>query len=145
MPLTNLACQNAKCPQGKPRARLADAQGLYLEVLPNGGRYWRLKYRFGVGKPAIKVMFDTHHVTAMDGDVLSQFRRVRQHVPVVQIADYPNRTEPGAGEIAFTTFFCELLTSGYDGLVELEFMPAQAGKAGEQAMLAALMKINEAL
>jgi len=46
MPLTNLACQNAKCPQGKPRARLADAQGLYLEVLPNGGRYWRLKYRF---------------------------------------------------------------------------------------------------
>ncbi len=27
--------------------RLADAQGLYLEVLPNGGRYWRLKYRHG--------------------------------------------------------------------------------------------------
>lgn len=46
MPLTDPACKNAKCPDGKPRARYTDAQGLYLEVLPNGGRYWRLKYRF---------------------------------------------------------------------------------------------------
>jgi integrase len=47
MPLTNPACQNAMCPQGKRHARYADGQGLYLEVLPNGGKYWRLKYRFG--------------------------------------------------------------------------------------------------
>ena len=34
----------------KPRGKtykLSDAQGLYLEVAPNGSRYWRLKYRFG--------------------------------------------------------------------------------------------------
>lgn len=33
----------------KPRAktyRLSDGNGLYLEVAPNGSRYWRLKYRF---------------------------------------------------------------------------------------------------
>ncbi|WP_128001089.1 tyrosine-type recombinase/integrase [Piscinibacter defluvii] len=45
--LRDLDCRNAKCPDGKSRLRLADAQGLYLEVLPNGGRYWRLKYRHG--------------------------------------------------------------------------------------------------
>ena len=47
MPLTNPSCINASCPRGKRHARYPDAQGLYLEVLPAGGKYWRLKYRFG--------------------------------------------------------------------------------------------------
>ena len=46
MPLTNPACINATCPDDKRHARYPDGQGLYLEVLPNGGKYWRLKYRF---------------------------------------------------------------------------------------------------
>lgn len=44
MPLTDKSCKNAR-----PRERaykLADGGGLYLEVAPMGGRYWRLKYRF---------------------------------------------------------------------------------------------------
>ncbi|MGH8354273.1 MAG: tyrosine-type recombinase/integrase [Pseudomonas sp.] len=44
MPLKDINCPNAK-PQDKPY-RLHDEQGLYLEVQPKGGRYWRLKYRF---------------------------------------------------------------------------------------------------
>jgi integrase len=44
--LTNPACVNASCPADKRHARYPDAQGLYLEVLPNGGKYWRLKYRY---------------------------------------------------------------------------------------------------
>lgn len=44
MHLTNTACKNAK-PADKPY-RLADGGGMYLEVMPNGSRYWRLKYRF---------------------------------------------------------------------------------------------------
>lgn len=31
-------------PKDKPY-KLADGQGLYLEVMPNGAKYWRLKYR----------------------------------------------------------------------------------------------------
>ncbi len=45
MALTELACKNARCPAGRPRLRLADSAGLYLEVTPAGGRYWRWKYR----------------------------------------------------------------------------------------------------
>ena len=45
MPLTDTECRNAKCPTGKARLRMTDGLGLYLEVLPAGGRYWRLKYR----------------------------------------------------------------------------------------------------
>lgn len=45
MSLTDTECRNAKCPPGKARLRMTDGLGLYLEVLPAGGRYWRLKYR----------------------------------------------------------------------------------------------------
>ena len=44
MALTDTACKHAK---SVDRARrLFDAHGLYLEVSPTGGKYWRLKYRF---------------------------------------------------------------------------------------------------
>jgi integrase len=44
MPLTDPAVRNAK-PADKP-VRLFDANGLYLEISPNGGKWWRLKYRY---------------------------------------------------------------------------------------------------
>ncbi|MFM2059406.1 MAG: hypothetical protein RLY71_3791 [Pseudomonadota bacterium] len=45
--LTDPACRNAACPAEKPRVRLADAGGLYLEVAPSGSKRWFVKYRFG--------------------------------------------------------------------------------------------------
>lgn len=33
-------------PSNKTR-KLFDGRGLYVEVTPRGGKYWRLKYRFG--------------------------------------------------------------------------------------------------
>ncbi|MCL4669766.1 tyrosine-type recombinase/integrase [Burkholderia pseudomallei] len=45
MPLTDTAIRNAK-PADKPM-RLFDGGGLYLEIAPSGGKWWRLKYRFG--------------------------------------------------------------------------------------------------
>jgi integrase len=44
MPLTEIAVRNAKA-RAKP-ARLFDAGGLYLEISPSGGKWWRFKYRF---------------------------------------------------------------------------------------------------
>lgn len=45
MPLTDTAIRNAK-PAEKVQ-KLFDGGGLYLEVAPSGGKWWRLKYRFG--------------------------------------------------------------------------------------------------
>jgi len=45
MPLTDRAIRNTK-PDAKPQ-RLFDGGGMYLEISPAGGRWWRLKYRFG--------------------------------------------------------------------------------------------------
>jgi len=44
MSLTNIEIKNAK-----PRAKawkIYDGEGLFLLIKPNGGKYWRLKYRF---------------------------------------------------------------------------------------------------
>lgn len=53
MSLTDIKARNAKpClkPDGTVTSkayRLTDGKGLYLEVAPSGGKWWRFKYRFG--------------------------------------------------------------------------------------------------
>jgi len=43
--LTELALRNVK--PGATTKRLADGGGLFLEVRPNGSKYWRMAYRYG--------------------------------------------------------------------------------------------------
>lgn len=43
MALTDIKCKNTK-PADKPQ-KLGDSGGLYLHVMPNGAKYWRMKYR----------------------------------------------------------------------------------------------------
>ncbi|WP_186143722.1 tyrosine-type recombinase/integrase [Burkholderia gladioli] len=43
-PLTEMQVRKAK--PAEKSYRLADGKGLYLEVMPNGSKYWRMKYRF---------------------------------------------------------------------------------------------------
>ena len=45
MKLSDTAVKKAK-PEAKPY-KMADGGGMYLEVMPTGSKYWRLKYRFG--------------------------------------------------------------------------------------------------
>ena len=45
MSLSDMQCRTAK-PKAK-KYKLFDGEGLYLEVMPSGARYWRLKYRSG--------------------------------------------------------------------------------------------------
>ena len=53
MTLTIAAIENAKpgiTPNGRTTTKsykIGDASGLYLQVTPNGGKRWRLKYRYG--------------------------------------------------------------------------------------------------
>ena len=44
MALSNTAIRNAKA--GEKARKMFDGRGLYLEVAPSGGKWWRLKYRF---------------------------------------------------------------------------------------------------
>ncbi len=44
MPLTDIQCKNAK--PAEKAYKKSDSHGLFLHVMPNGSRYWRLAYRF---------------------------------------------------------------------------------------------------
>ena len=44
MPLTDIVIRKAQ-PGEKPR-KIFDGRGLYLEIAPQGGKWWRIKYRF---------------------------------------------------------------------------------------------------
>ncbi len=42
--LSDAQCRTAR--QKPKKYKIADSEGLYLEVMPNGSKYWRLKYRY---------------------------------------------------------------------------------------------------
>lgn len=44
MPLTDLEVRRAAAKE--KTYRISDGRGMYLEISPSGGKYWRLKYRF---------------------------------------------------------------------------------------------------
>lgn len=44
MPLTDKQCKAFK--EAEKPYRKTDSRGMYLEVMPNGSKYWRLKYRY---------------------------------------------------------------------------------------------------
>ena len=64
MPLTDAAIRSAK-PQNKT-AKMFDGGGLYLEVDPNGGKWWRLKYRV----PAAKMKMKQRHIVPLSRQAL---------------------------------------------------------------------------
>ncbi len=95
-----------------------------------------------VDSSAVRLVFDTFHVHAMDGNVIKNFYDVRDVVEVVQLADSPDRLEPGCGEIPLRDFLRGLRDAGYSGLVELEHNLSEPGLAGEQLALKRLREID---
>ena len=55
----------------------------------------------------------------------------RDVLAAVQLADMPERVEPGAGTIDFAPIMAALRAIGWRGLVEAEFMPATPGRTGK--------------
>ena len=51
MPLPDVACRQVK--PTATRRKLHDTCGLYLEVMPTGRRFWRMRYRLGTRRPAV--------------------------------------------------------------------------------------------
>lgn len=76
----------------------------------------------GVGHPAVRLIFDTAHVQAMDGDVLGQLDATWDLIEFIQLADHPDRTEPGTGELNFVRIIDEIEQRKFTGIVELEHM-----------------------
>jgi len=79
--------------------------------------------RASLGDPAnVKLLFDVYHVYQEHDDVVAAFVQHESIVGHVQLADFPGRCEPGAGEIDVAAFVVAVARSGYDGWIGLEFV-----------------------
>jgi hydroxypyruvate isomerase len=81
--------------------------------------------------PALGIIFDTWHVDQMDGGMLDHLDRAFDRINLLQLADDPDRIEPGAGTLPLVEVAVEALRRGYSGLVDLEHGWSQPGAQGE--------------
>ncbi|MGV9881124.1 hydroxypyruvate isomerase family protein [Streptomyces sp. NPDC003006] len=76
------------------------------------------------------LLLDVYHVQVQEGDLVATLREHLPRVRHVQIADPPDRTEPGSGEIAWPRVFGTLLEAGYAGWIGCEYRPANGTISG---------------
>ena len=69
-------------------------------------------------------------IEIMEGDLVPTFRRLKDRIGHVQIADNPGRNEPGTGEIHYPFIFAALDEAGYEGFVGCEYKPKGETSAG---------------
>jgi len=75
------------------------------------------------GHPNLVLQFDVYHCQRAEGNVTHRLREVIDRVGHVQIADSPDRHQPGTGEINFAYVLAALDATDYDGWVSLEYKP----------------------
>jgi hydroxypyruvate isomerase len=83
-----------------------------------------------VGRENVKIQHDFYHMQRMEGNLVANLREHADLIGHVQIADSPNRGEPGTGEICYPYVLGILEELGYDGYVGLEYSPT-TGTTGE--------------
>lgn len=83
-----------------------------------------------VGDDVVGQLLDVYHAQITGGDLVRTFEKYRDTVLHLQIADVPERHEPGTGEIAYPNLFRVIESSGYDGWIGCEYQPATDTVAG---------------
>jgi hydroxypyruvate isomerase len=77
-----------------------------------------------VGKPNVKLCYDTFHVQMEEGALTPRLKEVFPHVGHIQVGNVPGRHEPGAGEIHFPYLFREIEALGWKGWIGCEYSPS---------------------
>lgn len=83
-----------------------------------------------VAAPNLSLQFDAYHAHRITGDLMGSWSRLGSRARHIQIAGFPGRHEPTAGEIDTPAFFNRLDQDGYKGWVSAEYKPATAAGLG---------------
>ncbi len=76
-----------------------------------------------VGEANAFLQYDVFHMQIMEGDLARSIERLLARIGHIQIADVPERNEPGTGEINFDFLLRHLDAIGYSGWVGCEYNP----------------------
>lgn len=77
-----------------------------------------------LGRPNVKLCFDTYHVQMQEGAVTERLREVYPYVGHMQIGNTPGRNEPGVGELDLSYFFRVVEELGWDRWIGCEYAPS---------------------
>lgn len=76
-----------------------------------------------IGSSAVQLQFDFYHTQRNEGNLTDLLRSHIGAIGHVQIADSPDRNQPGTGDINWLPALNELETVAYAGFVGLEYKP----------------------
>ena len=78
-----------------------------------------------VGHPNLKVQYDLYHAQRTEGNLVHTIEQRLDLIGHIQIADAPDRNEPGTGEISWPFVFERIDAAGYDGWIGAEYKPSE--------------------
>jgi hydroxypyruvate isomerase len=83
-----------------------------------------------IGRERLGLQFDIYHCQITQGNVSKRLEALMPVIGHIQIADVPDRHEPGTGEIGWRYLFGRIDALGYGGWVGCEYRPAGNTVAG---------------
>lgn len=102
-----------------------DIPGFYLS-----GTQQALDLLDEVGCSNLKIQYDIYHMQRTEGELALTMQKYQDQIGHLQIADNPQRGEPGTGEINYDYLFAAIADSPYDGWVGCEYKPKTTTEAG---------------
>ena len=81
-----------------------------------------------VNRPNLKYQYDMYHMQRMEGNLIATLREHVGWIGHIQIADAPERHEPGTGEIHYQHVLTALDRLGYQDYIGLEYNPTRSSE-----------------
>ena len=75
------------------------------------------------GADNLLLQYDVFHMQIVEGDLARTLERLLPRIGHIQIADVPDRHEPGTGEINFPWLLAHIDRLGYRGWIGAEYVP----------------------
>lgn len=76
-----------------------------------------------INSPSIKLNWDFFHMQRTNGNLITHLENGFDQVAYTQLADSPDRNQPGTGEVAYGKVLTRLRELGYKGYIGAEFFP----------------------
>lgn len=80
----------------------------------------------GSGDDGLRLLFDVYHCRKSGRDPVEELRRHAGLIAHIQIADVPERFEPGTGSVDWPAVFSAITAIGYGGPIGCEYLPRDA-------------------
>ncbi len=75
------------------------------------------------GADNLMLQYDVFHMQIVEGDIAKTIERLLPRIGHIQVADVPDRNEPGTGEVNYQWLLPHIERLGYKGWIGAEYIP----------------------